>query len=77
MSDTRKTYSLKNSYDTKNLKKIVIDGEIGKITFYGEDLTQEIAQEKYNKRVEKMRVFWEENRDTYFNDHPEDLNMSY
>lgn len=77
MSATKITHKLNNSYAVKNLNKFTIDGKLGKIVFYGKGLTLEQAQQKYNERVRAMDIFWEENRDTYFLDHPEDIKMTY
>lgn len=54
------------SYNVDDLKKYTIRGRIGEITFYGKELTKKDAIAKYEKKAERMDIFWKDCKETYY-----------
>ena len=67
------TQYIQNTPDLSNLPHETINGNIGELTIYKKDLTQEQAQQRYNEFEERENCFWNSCRETYYTNSNQDL----
>lgn len=67
------TQHIQNAPDLSNLPHETLNGSIGEMTIYKENLTQQQAEQRYSQFAEKDELFWKSCRETYYTTYNEEL----